>query len=164
MSFRRRFILGGCVVVALTLGAFQAAGAEPSLEVSLQPRRFGVDDLVQLSIRINEPPSDLQVPMLGELQNLEVVAGPSTGSEFSYVNGVASRSQTFTYVLRAIAPGPASLGPVTARAGTIELRASPISAEVVEGSVAPPSRPGGRSPFGSDPFGQMRPRDRKSVV
>ncbi len=158
MSFRRRFILGGCAVVALTLGAFQAAGAEPSLEVNLQPRRFGVDDLVQLSIRINEPPSDLQVPMLGELQNLEVVAGPSTGSEFSYVNGVASRSQTFTYVLRAIAPGPASLGPVTARAGTIELSASPVSAEVVEGSVAPPSRSGGRSPFGSDPFGQMRPR------
>ena len=158
MRFRRRLVLGGVGVVALALGAFQAAGAEPSLEVHLQPRKFGVDDLAQLTIRVNEPPSELQVPRLGGLENLEVVAGPSTGSEFSYVNGVASRSQTFTYVLRAIAPGPASVGPVTARAGTIELSASPVRAEVVEGSVAPPSRPGGRSPFGSDPFGQLRPR------
>jgi len=158
VRFRRRLVLGGVGVVALALGAFQAAGAEPSLEVHLQPRKFGVDDLAQLTIRVNEPPSELQVPRLGGLENLEVVAGPSTGSEFSYVNGVASRSQTFTYVLRAIAPGPASVGPVTARAGTIELSASPVRAEVVEGSVAPPSRPGGRSPFGSDPFGQLRPR------
>ena len=81
------------------------AASEPSLEVHLQPRRFGVDDLAQLTIRVTEPPADLQVPKLGELDNLEVVGGPSTGSEFSFVNGVASRSQTFTYVLRALAAG-----------------------------------------------------------
>ena len=60
--------------------------------------------------------------------------------------------------MRARQPGPASVGPVTARAGDKELRANPVTVEVVEGSVAPPSRRGRRSPFTSDPFADLIPR------
>jgi len=155
---RRSRLIGGFAAAVLVVATLPAAGSEPSLEVQLQPTRFGVDDLAQLSIRIDEPPPDLGSPTLGELVNLEIVGGPSTGSEFSFVNGVASRSQTFTYVVRAKTPGSASVASVTVRAGTAELRAGPITAEVVEGSVAPPSRPGPRSPFGGDPFGRLQPR------
>jgi len=155
---RRLRILGGCAAAVLALAALSAIAEEPSLEVQLQPTRFGIDDLAQLSIRVNEPPADLGVPTLGELVNLEIVGGPSTGSEFSFVNGVASRSQTFTYVVRAKATGSASLASVTVRAGAVELRSGPVAAEVVEGSVAPPSRPGPRSPFGGDPFARLQPR------
>lgn len=155
---RRRWVLGGCASAVLALAASTAIGEEPSLEVHLQPTRFGVDDLAQLTVRINEPPPDLGAPKLGEMVNLEIVGGPSTGSEFSFVNGVASRSQTFTYAVRARAPGQASVKSVTARVGNAELRAGPVTAEVVEGSIAPRSRPGPRSPFGGDPFGQLRPR------
>ncbi len=158
MTNRLRLVLGILVSGMLALAAAPAAASEPGLEVHLQPTRFGVDDLAQLTIRVTEPPPDLQVPQLGELNNLEVVGGPSTGSEFSFVNGVASRSQTFSYVLRARQPGPASVGPVTARAGDKELRANPVTAEVVEGSVAPPSRRGRRSPFTSDSFADLIPR------
>ena len=158
MTHRLRLALGIVVSGVLVVAAGQVTASEPSLEVHLQPTRFGVDDLAQLTIRVTEPPSNLQVPKLGELNNLEVVGGPSTGSEFSFVNGVATRSQTFTYVVRARQPGPASVGPVTARAGKKELRANPVSAEVVEGSVAPPSRRGRRSPFTSDPFADLIPR------
>jgi hypothetical protein len=158
VTIRLRSALGILVSGILAAAAVQAAASEPGLEVHLQPTRFGVDDLVQLTIRVTEPPSDLQAPKLGELSNLEIVGGPSTGSEFSFVNGVASRSQTFTFVLRARRPGPASVGPVTVGAGGKELRADPVSAEVVEGSVAPPSRRGRRSPFTSDPFADLVPR------
>ncbi len=158
MSVRLRSFLVGCAMAVLGLVALQATAADPGLEVHLQPRRFGVDDMTQLTVRVTEPPANLQAPKLGELQNLEVVAGPSTGSEFSFVNGVASRSQTFTFVLRALRPGPALVGPVTARAGEIKLRSSPISAEVVEGSIAQSPRRGRRSPFTSDPFAEMLPR------
>jgi len=156
VSFRPRLVR--CLMLVLAIAAFPAAASEPGLEVHLQPRRFGVDDVTQLSIRVTDPPSDLQAPRLGELHNLEVVAGPSTGSEFSFVNGVASRSQTFTFVLRALEPGPASVGPVTVGAGELELRANPVTAEVVEGSIAPPSRRGRRSPFNLDPFAEILPR------
>lgn len=146
--------LGGLLAVC----ASTAAAAGPGLEVHLQPRRFGVEDAAQLTIRITEPPAGLQAPSLGELENLEIVAGPSTGSEFSLVNGVVSRSQTFTYVLRGLAPGSASVGPVTARAGDVELRAGAVSVEVVEGSIAPPRGRGRRSSLFSDPFADLVPR------
>lgn len=158
MRSSRGLCLAGCLLVAAMAGAIQVSASEPGLEVHLQPRRFGVDDVAQLTIRVNEPPSNLQAPILGELRNLEVIAGPSTGSEFSFVNGVASRSQTFTYVVRALEPGPASIGGVIARAGEVELRANAITAEVVEGSVAPPSRRGRRSPLTGDPFADLMPR------
>lgn len=153
-----RWLAVASAALAVLGAALGAAATEPGLEVHLQPRRFGVDDVAQLTIRVTEPPADLGTPDLGELGNLEIVAGPSTGSEFSFVNGVASRAQTFTFVLRARAPGPASVGPVTVQAGSVELRAKPVTAEVVEGSVAPPSRRGRRSPFVNDPFGDLLPR------
>ena len=158
MNLHLRSVVARCAMAVLGIAAFQATAAEPGLEVHLQPRRFGVEDMTQLTVRITEPPSELQAPRLGELDNLEVIAGPSTGSEFSFVNGVASRSQTFTFVLRALEPGPASVGPVTARVGEVELRSNSISADVVEGSIAGSSRRGRRSPFSSDPFAEMIPR------
>ncbi len=158
MTSRFRLVLGLVAAGVLAIAAAPAAASEPGLEVHLQPTRFGVDDLAQLTIRVTEPPQDLQVPQLGELDNLEVVGGPSTGSEFSFVNGVASRSQTFTFVLRARQPGRASVGPVTVRAGNKELRANPVTAEVVEGSVAPAPSRGRRSPFTNDPFADLIPR------
>ena len=148
---------GPVLALALVLAAATPVLAvEPQLEVHLQPRRFGVDDVAQLTVRISEPPADAAMPELGPLVNLEVVAGPSTGSEFSFVNGVASRAQTFSYVLRGLEPGPASEGPVTVRAGDLELSSDAVAAEVVEGSVAPP-RSRGRRPFG-DPFAELMPR------
>lgn len=151
--------VAGLVSVALLVSWPAAIGAaEPSLEVQLQPERFGVEDLAQLTVRVNEPPTDLGVPQIGGLDNLEIVGGPSTGSEFSFVNGVASRAQTFTYVLRALQPGPATVGTVTVAAGSVELGSNPITVEVVEGSVAPRSRRSRRSPFSTDPFGDLMPR------
>lgn len=158
MSRRLSSILGALLVVAAAGTAGQAAAADPTMEVHFQPKRFGVDDLAQLTVRVNEPPSDLGAPRLGELVNLEIVGGPSTGSEFSFVNGVASRAQTFTYVLRASQPGSATVGSVTVTAGAIELRAEAITAEVVEGSIAPQTRRGRRSPFTNDPFADLMPR------
>jgi len=143
-------------VVLVAAAAAAAVAGEPSLEVHLQPRRFGVEDLAQLTVRVNEPPSNLRTPKLAQLDNLEIVGGPSSGSEFSFVNGVASRSQTFTYVLRARAVGTATVGAVTVAIGDAELRAEPVTAEVVEGSLTPQRR-SRRSPFG-DPFADIVPR------
>ncbi len=153
---RNRLLLIGLAAAGVMVAAGFSHAAEPSLEVLLQPRRFGVEDLAQLTVRVNEPPAKLGAPKLGTLDNLEVVGGPSSGSEFSFVNGVASRSQTFTYILRAMGPGPATVGSVTVTVGETELRAEPVVAEVVEGSLVPPQRRR-RSPF-SDPFAEVMPR------
>lgn len=138
----------------LLVAAAAASAAEPALEVSLEPRRFGIEDVARLEIRITEPEGSPVVD-LGPLSNLEVVSGPSTGTEFSWVNGVATRATTFTYLVQAVEVGPASVGPVVATMGGIELRTEAVAAEVVPGSVAPQRPQGRRPPVAIDPFGDL---------
>ena len=138
----------------LLLAAAAASAAEPALEVSLEPRRFGIEDVARLEIRITEPEGSPVVD-LGPLANLEVVSGPSTGTEFSWVNGVATRATTFTYLVQGVEVGPASVGPVVATMGGIELRTEAVTAEIVPGSVAPQRPQGRRPPVAIDPFGDL---------
>ena len=144
------------IAVVLAVVALRAAGAaEPSLDVRLEPERFGVEDVARLVVKVFEPPSDLGEPELGELVNLRVVAGPSRGSEFSFVNGVTSSAVSFSYVVRAEAVGPASVGPVSVAVGAARLAAGPLKVEIAPGSLAQPRRGGRVSPFPADPFGDL---------
>jgi hypothetical protein len=138
-----------------------ARAADPSLEVSLEPKTFGIEDTARIVVRILEPSGSPTVD-LGEVGNLEVVAGPSSGTEFSWINGAATRASTFTYVVQGLEVGPASVGPVTVRLGDTELSSEVLTAEVVPGSVAPPRSRGRTSPFPLDPFGDLVPRRQPS--
>ena len=131
--------------------AMDVSAAEPSLEVQLDPRVFGIEDAARLVVRVLEP-KGTPVVNLGELDNLEVVSGPSTSSEFSWVNGAATRAVSYTYVLQGVEVGTASVGPVGVKIGNTELRAEVVSAEVVPGSVVPKRPARRRSVFPLDPF------------
>jgi hypothetical protein len=135
----------------LTVVAAVAVAAEPSLEVHLDPRVFGIEDASRLVVRILEP-SGTPVIDLGELDNLEVVSGPSTSTEFSWVNGAATRAVSYTYVLQGIEVGTAAVGPVTVKIGGGELLSEAVSVEVVPGSVIRRRPARRRSVFPSDPF------------
>lgn len=139
------------LVVAAAVASVSASAAEPSLEVQLDPRVFGIEDAVRFEVRIFEP-TGTPIVDLGELENLEVVSGPSTKTEFSWVNGVATRAVSYTYVLQALEVGAALVGPVSAKVGDTELLVEPVTAKVVPGSVVR-QRPGRRrSVFPPDPF------------
>ena len=153
MSPSRRLVRGLFLSLAAVVSniAIDVSAAEPSLEVQLDPRVFGVEDAVRLVVRILEP-AGTPVVNLGELDNLEVVSGPSTSSEFSWVNGAATRAVSFTYILQGVEVGAASVGPVRVKIGDTELRAEAMSAEVVPGSVVPKRAGRRRSAFSLDPF------------
>ena len=142
---------GVAVAIALALVATVAA-SETSLEVRLEPARFGVEDGARLVVRVHDPLDDVSLPDIGELKNLQVVAGPSRGHEFSFVHGVSTTTVSFTYVLRAESAGPASVGPVTVTVGEVQLREGPLTVEVAPGSLQPPRRRRHPSSFPSDPF------------
>jgi len=153
VSPSRRLVRGLFLsLAALVLNiAIDVSAADPSLEVRLDPRVFGVEDAARLVVRILEP-TGTPVVNLGDLDNLEVVSGPSTSSEFSWVNGAATRAVSYTYMLQGVEVGAASVGPVRVKIGDTELLAEAMSAEVVPGSVVP-KRPGRRrSVFSLDPF------------
>ena len=151
------------VVAGVLLFAAIGGAAEPSIEVRLTPR-FGIEDRANLEVRIVEPPSGVSQPELGQLTNLQVVGGPSRGTEFSFINGVATSAVTFSYLVRAEEPGQASVGPVTVAADDVMLRAEPVVAEVVPGSVAPPRGRRRTSPFFTDPFEDLLPRRRSPAA
>ncbi len=140
------------LVFLVVVWAVVLSAAEPNLEVSLDPHKFGLEDVARLVVRINEPGDGNPAPDLGRLENLQVMSGPSVGTEFSWINGRATRAMSFTYVLQGREVGPAAVGPIVVTIGGTELRSEAIQAEVVAGSVAPQRSAGGRSPFLLDPF------------
>ncbi len=144
-------------MLALAAAAAVASAADPGLQVTLEPRRFGIEDAARLEIRVIEPDGTPAVD-LGALTNLQVVGGPSTGTELSWINGSASRATTFTYMVQGVEVGAAAVGPVTIRMQGRELRSELIAAEIVPGSIAPQHPAGRRSVFPVDPFGDLMQR------
>jgi hypothetical protein len=155
---RRVVCLLGALLVA---GAEVAGAAEPGLEVHLDPRKFGIEDATVLVVRILEPGGTPEVD-LGALENIEVVSGPSTKTEFSWINGAATRAVSFSYVVQGLEVGAAAIGPVTVKLGGTELSSEVVKAEIVPGSILPRQQPGRRSPFPFDPFEDLVQRRQPS--
>jgi len=151
---RRGFFVAVAILVA---GVTIAGAADPSLEVHLDPRKIGIEDATVLVVRILEPEGTPEVD-LGELENLEVVSGPSTKTEFSWINGAATRAVSYSYVVRGLEVGGAAIGPVTVRLAGTELSSGIVRAEIVPGSIIPQRQQGRRSPFPFDPFEDLAQR------
>jgi hypothetical protein len=153
-------------VAFLVAGVTIAGAADPSLEVHLDPRKIGIEDATVLVVRILEPEGTPEVD-LGALENLQVVSGPSTKTEFSWINGAATRAVSFSYVVQGLEVGAAAIGPVTVRLDGTELRSEIVQAEIVPGSILPQRQQGRRSPFPFDPFedlSQRRQQPRSALV
>ncbi len=127
--------LGAWVVtVPITL---PLTASELSLEVRLEPQQeVGVEDTVQLSVTIWGAGKGA-VLELGELGNLQVIAGPFNQYQHSLVNGVSSVATRYTYPLRPRQIGPASLGPVEVTVGETTLPSEVMTIEVKPGSLLP---------------------------
>ncbi len=155
----RTAAIGVAVACWVLVVCQSAAAADTALEVELAPRTIGIEDGAQLTVRVLEPAGSPVVD-LGELRNLEIVSGPSTKTEFSWVNGVATRAVGYIYVVRGIEVGAGAVGPVTVTIGDLELRAELIELEVIPGSVVPAQRRGRRSMTDFDPFDELFGRRR----
>lgn len=142
-------------LVAVVLAAAGVMAADqPSLEVNLDPQRLGVEDLTRLTVRIVEPGNDRPQADLGQLVNFDVVQGPSTETQFSWVNGRSTSAVALSWILKPSGVGSAVVGPITVRLGAKELAGGAVTAEVVPGSLAaqqrvnrPPGPFGGRDPL-----------------
>jgi hypothetical protein len=148
---RRALLLA---LVLMVGGGTGANAADPSLEVHLDPRKIGIDDTTLLTVRILEPQGTPEVD-LGALENLEVVSGPATKTEFSWINGEATRALSFSYILQGLDVGTAAVGPVTVELDETVLSSEVVTAEIVPGSVVPQRQSRRNSPFPFDPFGDL---------
>lgn len=137
----------------LVAGVARPQAQDVQVAVELEPEGpIGLDELAVLTVRIDtggnlrsNPNPDFQ------LENFTVAAGPSTSNSLRFVNGVSSRSLTFTWHLQ-----PVQLGTARVHSGVLQLGDERFSlpdrqVEVVETAPARGRSRRARDPF-SDPF------------
>ncbi len=140
------------LVVVVVGGVTTVSAAGPTLEVQVEPRRMGVEDYARLIVSVRDAQGDLSQPLLGELDNLQVVSGPSREQQFNWINGVSSSVVRFVYVVQPLGVGRATVAPITVMLAGKQLSSKPIEVEVVSGSLRalPQQRRLPANPF--DPF------------
>lgn len=127
------------------------------MTASVDADTIGTQDQLQLTVTISGPDSgDAEAPRLPPFAGFDVVAGPSVSTQFQWINGRASSSKGFTYVLMPQKPGSYTLGPIEVRAGNKTYRTQPVPVTVTQGSSRPAPRRG-FDPFGDEALVQRRP-------
>ncbi len=149
-----------CLAVTVTVPAAE----ESSLRVGLEPQRLGVEDMTRLTVQVIEPGNDRPVANLGQLVNFEVVQGPSTETQFSWVNGRSTSAMSLSWILRPLGVGSAVIGPITVKLGARELAGGAVTAEIVPGSLHQQRQGRRTGPFGRvDPIAQLFGSPRRPI-
>jgi BatD DUF11 like domain len=125
------------------------AAQTPSLSARLDPDHLSAGDLAVLQITIGGSMRIQGSPELA-LQNLEVAAGPSLENRFEWINGKSSSRTILLYRLRALKPGPASVGPIRVVGSAGQTLEAPQLTAIVEKSAQRPGEPRS-APVSSDP-------------
>ncbi len=147
------------IVTALVFAAPPAAGAQDyQVDVQIEPHDVvGLDELAILTIKIDSAASLRRNPEPQfQIDNFNVAAGPSTSNSLRFVNGVASRSLTFTWHLQPLKVGRARVhtGFLLVDGEKVELPDRQV--EVVETAPAGRRQQQARDPF-RDPFFSQDP-------
>ena len=143
----KRFLWVGWVV--LTAGL--AFGQQVTVEATVNARRIGIEDVLELTVSVNGGNGTPRFPSVDGFR----VRGPSTSSRFSIVNGRTSSTSSFTYQLAPQSVGTFTILAIPVDVGGRTYETAPIRVEVVAGSVMP-RRARSR---GFDVFGRQRRRE-----
>ena len=140
---------------ALLAVSLFARAQEVQVTATVDADTIGTQDQLQLTVNISgSDSSDAEPPRLPQFQGFDVVAGPSVSTQYQWINGRASSSKGFTYILVPQKPGRSTIGSIEVQVGGKAYRTQPITVTVTQGSTRPAPR---RS---LDPFGDegMTPR------
>lgn len=150
------------VCLAIALCAASAYG-QPRAEMSLDPRgEIGLEEAVQVTIKIDSPGQTRLSPPRFQLENLQIVSGPSQSTSIQVINGAMSQSLSFTWLVQPQKLGRARIHSATIDVGGQSLELPPAEIQVVGN---PPARPQRRSNdpfdrlFRNDPFFQRDPAE-----
>ncbi|MFH1574308.1 MAG: BatD family protein [Acidobacteriota bacterium] len=126
----------------------------------------GVQDQFQLTIRIaGSDIGEVQVPVLPRLEGLDVVAGPSVSTQYQWVNGRASHSRSYIYILVPTREGQFTIPPVEVVVAGEVHRTDPVEIRVTSAGAAPArGRPVPPDPSADPFFDRTRPRSTNTTV
>lgn len=103
-------------------------------EGRLNKRKLLLNSTVEYSLTLhNAVGTDLEPP---NFRNATVLSGPARAQRSTIINGVASTSLTYTWLLKPTAVGTLTVGPARIRAGSRTLRTNSQTAEVIAPNAA----------------------------
>ncbi len=145
----RRLALLWLLAALFCVSGARAAGDDTIVSARVDATRIGEGDSVTLTIEVRgTAPGAVEEPDLSGLADFTVAAGPSTSTSTSMVwqGGQASSTTTrqFSFVLLPRHRGTLTIPTVSIKVGNRIRRTDPITIEVVQGSVRPPSGNRGR--------------------
>lgn len=148
------------LALAVLLFAAAASAQDVQVEASLDADRVGIQDALTLTVTVSGAATGVSEPELPRLDGLKV-AGTSTSTSMSIVNGRMSSSRSFLYELLPQQEGTFEIPAIAVEVGGETYRTKPLTVTVVAGSVAPPrARARGSSPLDPfSPFGRSRAPD-----
>ncbi len=121
--------------ILLTTLLFSTAAAHAQVEViaSINKRVISINENVIFQVVI-EGSQNASKPTFEKLQGFDILQGPSTSTQMSFVNGRQSKSITFSYILQPKSEGTQTIGPVAVKVGSQKYRTKAILVEVVKGN------------------------------
>lgn len=129
----RRWWLGASLAVAMMLAQAPAASAD-GVRATVDRTEVTIEDQLLLEVTIEG--TQRARPELPDLSAFEVVPR-GTSRQFSSVNGRATSSITYTYVLIPKTTGSFTIGPATAEVDGRTYSSTPFTVRVLEASAQP---------------------------
>lgn len=109
------------------IGLLQAQ--EPVFKATVSDTKLAQNSVFEIQFELQNASGDDFMPPA--FQDFKVVGGPSVGSSTMIVNGVVSRSQSWSYSLLATKQGTFTINPASVIAGRKKLMTRPITIEVI---------------------------------
>lgn len=119
------------VILLMILFPLFSWGQDATLEATVDKNPVSVNDVFTLKIVLVNGKATIQTP---DLNDFQVVFGPSRSSSYRIVNGRQSSSITFSYTLRPKQTGTFEIGVAKANVDGKVLTTSPIKIQVVKGA------------------------------
>lgn len=125
---KRRFFTLAVLLGVIFFGANSGGAADISVEASLTPHTFWLNEGARLSIAVSGVRKNAEIE-LPEIKGIKLHPRGQS-SQTSFINGAMSASITYNYIVQPLLPGNHTIPPIKVRAGGEELMTKSISFEV----------------------------------
>lgn len=145
--------------VLFLLFAGVALAQDTQVTASVSSDIVGVQDQFQLTITSTGKDSgDAEPPRIQSIKNFKIVSGPSTSSQFQWINGRTSSTKSFSYLLIPDREGQFTIDPVEVKIGGKVFKTQPLQVRVTSAPQSSP-QPRQRSARPPDPFNPFEQED-----
>ena len=125
-----KFLLIIFILLSLTCYA-----QEPTLIATLSKNKLGINQRVKITFTINKQGGDnFEVP---KFKNFDIIGGPSQSIKQSWINGEASFSQSYSYIIKPLRKGEFSIPSASIKLNEKIIRSKPVKIIVTDAVEIP---------------------------